>query len=352
MSDMHQDNPQRPEEPIRAESKPQGARRSRRWIKGAVIGLAAAVAAVVLLANSLFMVGEAEQAVVNRLGVINKVIVNYDNTFVDEHPELMNTENAPLQGVTVARESGLYFKIPFVETVQKYPSWLFTYSSGTEMVNTADKKQYNITIFAQWRVANPALFHITHRSQDKASQYLDNLICPVVIQNINRLQATDFISNKDVLNESLSEALGAINDTVAAGGLEVVDIQIHRTSLPPANLQSTYDRMMANRAKVAQQLRSEGEEQYQMQVSDADREARVLTADAIEESARIRGEGDAQALEIYSNSYSADPEFYGYWRSLQALQASLKDGATLVLDPSHPLWADLLKMTQDAPAAP
>ena len=210
MSDMHQDNPQRPEEPIRAESKPQGARRSRRWIKGAVIGLAAAVAAVVLLANSLFMVGEAEQAVVNRLGVINKVIVNYDNTFVDEHPELMNTENAPLQGVTVARESGLYFKIPFVETVQKYPSWLFTYSSGTEMVNTADKKQYNITIFAQWRVANPALFHITHRSQDKASQYLDNLICPVVIQNINRLQATDFISNKDVLNESLSEALGAV----------------------------------------------------------------------------------------------------------------------------------------------
>ena len=313
--------------------------------KGVIIAIVVIIAAVVLLSNSVFVVGEAEQAVVNRLGVIKKVIVNYDNTFVDEHPELMNTEGSPLQGVTVARESGLYFKIPFVETVEKYPSWLFTYSSNTEPVNTADKKQYNITIFAQWRVANPALFNITHRDQSKAVQYLDNLICPVVIQNINRLQATDFISNKDVLNNSLAEALESINVAVAEGGIEVVDIQLHRTSLPQANLESTYARMIANRAKEAQQLRSEGEVQYQMQVADADREARVLTAEAIEASATIRGEGDAQALEIYSSSYSADPEFYGYWRSLQALQTALEEGTTLVLDPSHPLWDDLLTMT-------
>lgn len=308
------------------------------------------VLALILVGSSIYTVGEAEQAVIYRLGVIKRIIVNYDNDFLERHPELMNTVSSGLKNVDVAKDSGLYFKIPFIETVEKYPSWLFTYTSGTELVNTADKKQYNITIFAQWKVANPALFAITHRTQNNASQYLDNVICPAVIQNINKLPATDFISNKDVLNAHLEQALGAINETVCAGGIEVSDIQLHRTSLPPANLQSTYDRMVANRAKVAQQLRSEGEEQYRMQVADADLQARILTADAIELAADIRGQADAEALTIYSDAYSVDPEFYGYWRSLQALKTALTEGTTLILDPTHPLWADLLEMVNQTPA--
>ena len=90
-----------------------------RLVRGLILTAVVVIIAVVLLGNSVFVVGEAEQAVVNRLGVINKVIVNYDNTFVDKHPELMNTEGSPLQNVTVSRESGLYFKIPFIEKVEK-----------------------------------------------------------------------------------------------------------------------------------------------------------------------------------------------------------------------------------------
>jgi membrane protease subunit HflC len=95
---------------------------------------------------------------------------------------------------------------------------------------------------------------------------------------------------------------------------------------------------------VAQQLRSEGQETYQNAVSEADLEASKLVAKAISESKTVRGQADADALEIYANGYSRDPEFYGYWRSLQALKNSLSKDATIVLDRNHPLWKDLLDM--------
>ncbi len=121
-------------------------------------------------------------------------------------------------------------------------------------------------------------------------------------------------------------------------------MEVHRTILPESNLQSTYDKMIANREKKAQQARSEGDAYYTKQVASADRTAREAIAGAILESEQIRGEGDAEALEIYANAYSVDPEFYGYWRSLQALESSLESNTTLVLDRDHPLWSDLLNM--------
>ena len=158
------------------------------------------------------------------------------------------------------------------------------------------------------------------------------------------MEAEVFLSDKDVLNKSLATALASMNKSVRDGGIEVVDIQVNSTLLPPANLQSTYDRMDANRQKVAQQLRSEGEEAYQKSVSAADLEASVLMADAVKQSKEIKGQADAEALEIYANSYQVDSEFYGYWRSLKALQASVTHDATIVLDRNHPLWKVFLDM--------
>jgi Membrane protease subunits, stomatin/prohibitin homologs len=112
--------------------------------------------------------------------------------------------------------------------------------------------------------------------------------------------------------------------------------------LPPANIESTYARMQADRAKVAQQLRSEGQESYLKVVASSDLEARRIEADAVSKAGVIRGEADAEALEIYANAYSVDKDFYTYWRSLQALEKSLKQNSTLVLDQTHPLWKDLL----------
>jgi len=219
---------------------------------------------------------------------------------------------------------------------------MYTYVSDSEVVNTAEKKQYYIKTYAQWSIEDPALFSLKLGSMTSAENQLDNLIHPVIVQAINRLSAEDFVSNKDALNAALAQGLQTINKDMAPRGIEIKDIQVHRTILPSANIESTYARMKADRTKVAQQLRSEGEESYLKAVASADLEARVIEAEAVSEAGVIRGEGDAAALEIYANAYSADEEFYAYWRSLQALESALDENSTLILDKDHPLWKDLL----------
>ena len=177
----------------------------------------------------------------------------------------------------------------------------------------------------------------------QAENQLDNLIHPVIVQAINRLSAEDFVSNKEVLNAALSKGLLTLNEDMAQRGIEIKDIQVHRTILPTANLESTYSRMQEDRAKVAQQLRSEGDEEYRKAVSAADLEAAQIKADAVSEAGSVRAAAEAESMRVYAEAYSADAEFYGYWRSLQALETSLNDNATLVLDQTHPLWADLLE---------
>ena len=246
------------------------------------------------------------------------------------------------EDVKVVVGSGLQFKVPFIDKVETYSSRLYTYISDSEIVNTSEKKQYYIQTYAQWYIADPALFSLKLGSMIAAENQLDNLIHPVIVQAINRLTAEDFVSNKDVLNAALSKGLQMLNQDMASRGIEIKDIQVHRTILPMANLESTYSRMQADRAKVAQQLRSEGDEEYRKAVSSTDLEARQIQADAITEAGAVRAAAEAESMRIYAEAYSADSEFYSYWRSLQALETALQENTTLVLDQNHPLWADLL----------
>ena len=310
----------------------------RKWlVTGFII-----VAAMILLSQSFFVVGEAEQAVVSRFGVIRKLVLNSSNTFHQEYADLLEDEITTSGNIKIENTSGLHFKMPFIDTVQNYSSRMYTYVSDSEVVNTAEKKQYYIKTYAQWSIEDPALFSLKLGSMISAENQLDNLIHPVIVQAINRLSAEDFVSNKDALNAALAQGLKTINQDMAPRGIEIKDIQVHRTILPSANIESTYARMKADRTKVAQQLRSEGDEAYQKSIASADLEARVIEAKALSEAGIIRGEGDASALEIYANAYSADEEFYAYWRSLQALEKALDQNTTLILDKNHPLWKDLL----------
>ena len=298
--------------------------------------------AVIMLSQSFFVVGEAEQAVVSRFGVIRKLILNDSNTFHNDYSAFLEDELTTSGQIKIENTSGLHFKMPFVDTVESYSSRMYTYVSDSEVVNTAEKKQYYIKTYAQWSIEDPALFSLKLGSMNSAENQLDNLIHPVIVQAINRLSADDFVSNKDALNAALAQGLQTINRDMAPRGIEIKDIQVHRTILPAANIDSTYSRMKADRTKVAQQLRSEGEESYLKAVASADLQARVIEAEAVSEAGAIRGEGDAAALEIYANAYSIDENFYAYWRSLQALESSLDASTTLVLDQDHPLWKDLL----------
>lgn len=303
----------------------------------------ALIIALVLLSESVYIVGEADQAVVSRFGVIERLILNDGNDFHEKYASQLKDEITMSEDVKKVYGSGLHFKMPFVDKVETYSGLLYTYISSSEVVNTAEKKQYYITTYAQWHITDPALFSLKLGSMNAAENQLDNIIHPVIVQAINRMPADDFISNKDALNAALQEGLLSINEDMCVRGIEVVDIQIHRTTLPSANIDSTYARMEADRAKVAQQLRSEGNEAYQKAVADADLQARQIEAAAISDAGAIRGAADAEAARIYAAAYAADPEFYSYWRALQALKTAVDQDATLVLDQSNPLFADLLK---------
>lgn len=310
-------------------------------IKGLIIFVAVVLLIMIVFNLSTFTVGEAEQAVVIRFGTVTRVILDESISFTQDNPDLAAALGDKSKNVSIEYGKGLHFKIPFIDQVKIFDSRLLTYVSQEAKMNTNDKKQYAVTLYAQWRVANPALFYQVYHTLSGATIVLDDTIEPILVQSINKMQATDFLSNKDMLNQSLADSLKIMNKSMRAGGVEVVDVQVNRTLLPSENLQSTYDRMVANREKVAQQLRSEGQESYQKAKAEADLEASKLIADATKESKEITGQADADALDIYAKGYSKDTDFYGYWRSLQALKSSLGHDATIVLDKSSPLWKDL-----------
>lgn len=302
-----------------------------------------AILALILLSESVFIVGESEQASVSRFGVIRRLILNNGNSFHETYADLLKNEVTMSDSVRISYGSGIHFKMPFIDKVETYSGRLYTYVSSSEVVNTAEKKQYYITTFAQWHITDPALFSLKLGSMTAAENQLDNIIHPVIVQAINRMLADNFISNKEALNAALQNGLKTINKDMCVRGIEVKDIQIHRTILPSANVESTYARMQADRAKMAQQLRSEGNEEYNKAVAAADLEARQIEAAAISEAGVIRAEADAEAADIYAQSYAADPEFYAYWRALQALDRAIDKDATLVLDQNNPLFADLMQ---------
>lgn len=311
-----------------------------------VIIVVIAILALILFSESVFIVGEAEQAMVSRFGVIKRLITNSDNDFHEKYAEQLKDEITSSGSVKLQVGSGLHFKMPFIDKVEKYSSRLYTYISDSEVVNTLEKKQYYITTYAQWSITDPALFSLKLGSMTAAENQLDNIIHPVIVQLINRMLADNFISNKDALNNALQEGLNIVNQDMCVRGIEVKDIQIHRTILPTGNIESTYARMQADRAKEAQQLRSEGDEEYNKVVAAADLEARQIEAAAVSDAGTIRGEAEAMAAEIYADAYSVDADFYAYWRSLQALETALGDNATLVLDQTNPLFADLMQFVK------
>jgi membrane protease subunit HflC len=319
------------------------AQKTVKVFKRMALWAAILLALYILFAACTFTVGETEQVVISQFGEYKKVVVSPGNTFIDENMDLMEGK---LADVDIVKGKGLFFKVPFITQVNKFDSRLLTYVSDPETINDIEKKQYQITMYAQWRIANPGVFMTTQGNQSTASVYLDNLIYPVVIQLVNSLDTGDFISNKELLNEKLAETLQSLNETVRNAGIEVEDIQIHRTILIAENLQSTYNKMVANRQKVAEQYRAEGMEEYNKAVASADREAKVIRADAITDAERIKGEGDAEALQIYADAYGVDPDFYTYWRSLQAMENGIDENTVLVLDKNHPLWKELLGWIQ------
>ncbi len=285
---------------------------------------------VVLLSvgNFFYIVREDEVAVVRVLGSVKKIIVDKDDELAEEQTKLDDN----FKDIQIVRDKGIFFKIPFITQVDKDTSKLITYISNTAEINTQDKIKYDVAMYAQWEISNPALFRSSYGTILQANRKLDEIAYARVIEKINTMMSRDFLTNKDVLREKLDEARLELNDVLAKRGIVVRDIDVYRTILPDANIQSTYNKMIAERAAIAQQNRSEGKELYQNTVADTDREVAKIIAESIETSEKIIGSADSKALEIYANGFQADPEFYKFWRTLKAYENVFDEKTTMYLN--------------------
>lgn len=290
------------------------------------------IVGIFVLANSVYFVREDEVAIVRQFGKISHIIVDNDNTLAEEQ----TAANPQFSDIKVVRSKGLFFKIPFITQVDKESSKLITYVSNPAEINTQDKIKYEIRMFAQWEITHPALFSTSLGTIGRANSKIDEVVYADVIQRINSVSSSTFLTDKESLNEVLILAVDDLNVALGRQGIQLRDIEVYRTILPPSNIQSTYNKMIAEREAIAQQIRSEGLELFNNTVADTDKQVAEIKASAIEEAESVRGDADAQALEIYADGFNRDPEFYEFWRTLQTYENTLDEDTVIFMNGDNP----------------
>jgi membrane protease subunit HflC len=304
--------------------------KGNKTIKSIVIVIVIVIAALILFNLCTFRVDEREQVVVKQFNEVVRAIID------EETPEMKEARlvNQNVKDVRVVEgRKGLFLKIPFIQSVEAYTNQLLTYDTVPREVVTQDKKKMVLDNFAQWKIENAALFVSTINNERKAHQRLDEIVYSKLNEEIGKITAHVLIADKEYVNDMLDRIIISTNEQLVNYGMEVVDIRIKRTDLPAENYENVFNRMRTDRQRAAKTYRSEGQEQAQIIRSSADKQATIIEAQAYEQAETIRGAGDAEALQIYADAYNKDPEFYAFYRSLQAYKVTLGEGTTIVLDP-------------------
>jgi membrane protease subunit HflC len=223
-----------------------------------------------------------------------------------------------------------------VEDVRKFDRRILSLDDAPTRYLTAEKKDVEIDFFVKWRIVDVTTFYRAASGGDEgaAKARLTPIVQNALKNEINQLDLKAVLSSGR--SNLTSRLLKSINAGAATLGIEVLDVRIKRINYPQDSeiLPSVFNRMRAERTRVANQLRAEGEQASQGIKAEADRERQVIVAEAEREAQKVRGEGDSRAAEIGGQAYSQDAEFYSFYRSLEAYRATLSDGKTvMVLDP-------------------
>ncbi len=261
---------------------------------------------VIIVSNTLFVIKETERAVMLQFG------------------QVVNSDIEP----------GLHWKIPWVNTVRVFDARIQTEDSTPERFLTLEQKALEVDSYAKWRIVDVGQFYVSTRGNVATAGSLlaerinDGLRDQIGARNLQEVVAGE----RDQLMLDLTAEL---NESTAADiGIEVIDVRVKRIDLPDDVRSSVYDRMITERNREAQELRSRGEELAIGIRADADRQAIIFEAEAYRDAEQIRGEGDAQATSIYAEAYNRDPEFFAFTRSLNAYRATFSSkGDVLLLDP-------------------
>ena len=271
---------------------------------------------VLLLAgfSSIFIVDETNQVVILQLG-------------------------KPVKTVT---KPGINLKLPFpFQEKITFDDRLLEYDSPPEEILSKDKKTLIVDNYVRWKIVDPLQFLKTVQAIPTAKSRMDDIVYSELRRELGTHDMVEIITENR--EEIMDVVTNASNKATLSYGISVVDVRIRRVDLPSQNEESIYARMEAERKRQANKFRSEGEEEAQKIRAATDRDKTIILADAYKEAEKIRGEGDAKAVQIYARSYSADPKFYEFVRTLDAYKKVVDDKTTLVL----PSGSKLFKLLMD-----
>ncbi|KGI77352.1 protease modulator HflC [Oleiagrimonas soli] len=223
-------------------------------------------------------------------------------------------------------QPGLHFKWPFLQQVMRFDARIQTLDAQPERYFTLEKKSVKVDFYVKWRIAkNSTYYQATAGDITQARQRLAPIVKDALRFEVNARPLDELISGgrKDITKRVRQLADASTRKSL---GIEVVDVRIKQIDLPSEVSDSVYKRMRAERTKLANELRSTGKEAGEKIRANADRQRQVLIADANRDAAKVRGEGDATAAQIYAKTYSQDPQFYNFYRSLQAYRHAFANG--------------------------
>jgi membrane protease subunit HflC len=293
-------------------------------MKSAVPIIAFVVAALLVLSQSIYTVDQRQYAIKFQLG-----------EFID-----------------AKTEAGLYFKVPLVQNIKFYDRRILLLDAPRpDRITTSEKKPLNVDFIAYWRIADVRKYYQSVTGDEElAKQRLAQVIRAILGQEINKRTIHEAISTErdKIMNETRQRA-----DTDAKQiGVEIVDVRLRRVELPEEVLAQVYQRMESERKRVANELRSQGAAESEKIRADADRQREVILADAYKQAQKTKGDGDAKASAIYAAAYGQDPEFYAFYRSLEAYKATFRNKSdVMVLDPSSEFF-QYLRQSGGAKGAP
>ena len=265
--------------------------------------LVGAAVLLVLASQSLYIVQQPEQAIVLQFG----------------------------NPVRLIQEPGLKIKMPFIQNVVFYDRRLLNLEPPAQEVVLKDKKRLDVDTFSRYRIVEPLTFYKTVRNEYQAQNRLQEIV------NSSARNVLATFTLKELLSEKRTEIMKQISDAVKADaaqlGVEVADVRIRRADLRVQVSQAINDRMKTERIREAKGYRADGEKTAQEIRATADKQATITVATAEKEAQQIKGEGDKKATEIWNKATGVDPEFYAFYRSLEAYRKSFDEETSLVLAP-------------------
>ena len=261
-------------------------------------------AVLVLFFQSVFTVHQVEQVLIVQLG-------------------------KPIRPIS---EPGLHFKIPFIQEVFSFERRLLVFDQDPQEVLSADKKNLKVDNYARWRIVDPLRFFQRVRNEDGAMSRLSDIIYSNIREVLGQYTMMEIVagSRADLATRIRDQA----SLQAAQYGIEIVDVRIQRTDLPPENSKAVFRRMQTERERQAKTYRAQGEEEAVKIRSQADREREVLLATAYKTAQELRGQGDADAARIYADAYRQDLQFFEFKRSMDAYEKVFARDTTLVLEPA------------------